>query len=203
MLAQFAKTYFEGLKQCYAELPVEKINQVVDLLLGAQRSGCKVLIFGNGGSASTATHMACDLAKTALVPGQRSIRAISLTDNVPIMTAWANDASYDCIFQEQLASLLDPGDVVIAISASGNSPNVLRAIEYANQHGAITIGLIGFGGGKLKDMVNIDVTISSHDYGHVEDFHLTLNHLLAQYIRKQLTERACSRTAIATAGVDS
>ena len=202
MIAQFASAYFDGLKQCYAELSVEKVNQVVDLLLAAQQSGRKVLILGNGGSASTATHMACDLAKTATVRGQRSIRAISLTDNVAIMTAWANDASYDCIFQEQVANLLDPGDVVIGISASGNSPSVLRAIEYANQHGAKTVGLIGFGGGKLKDLVHIDITISSRDYGQVENFHLILNHLLAQYVRKQLTNRAHSFTAVASASAE-
>lgn len=199
MVAQFADAYFEGLKKCYEELSTEKINQVVDLLLKAQQSGHKVFILGNGGSASTATHMACDLAKTAMVRGQRSIRAISLSDNIAIMTAWANDSSYDCIFQEQLANLMDPGDVVIGISASGNSPNVLRAIEYANQHEGITIGLIGFGGGKLKKMVKVDLTISSRDYGQVEDFHLTLNHILAQYIKQQLTESARTAAAVATA----
>lgn len=99
----------------------------------------------------------------------------------------------------QLANLMDPGDVVIGISASGNSPNVLRAIEYANQHGGTTVGLIGFGGGKLKDVVNVDLTISSLDYGQVEDFHLTLNHILAQYIKQQLTTQARTVAAVASA----
>lgn len=199
MIREFARAYLDGLNQLYADVSLDQLNRVAEVLLAAQQSGRKVFIFGNGGSAATATHMACDLAKTAGVSGQRGIRAISLSDNVSVMTAWANDASYECIFQEQLANLLDPGDVAIGISASGNSPNVLRAIEYANQHGATTIGFIGFGGGKLKEMVNIDVTVSSRDYGQIEDFHLTLDHILAQYLKQQITVKSQSPRAAAAA----
>ncbi len=202
MFRPFAESYFNALKRCYEEVSLDKINRVAEILLAVQERGGKILIFGNGGSAATASHMACDLSKTTMVEGQRSIRAISLADDVAIMTAWANDTSYDLVFQQQVANLLDHGDVVIGISASGNSPNVLRAVEYANQHGAITIGLIGFGGGKLKSLVNVDVTISSRDYGVVEDFHLTLDHLLSAYIREQLKKRAPASSAAAVASAE-
>jgi len=199
MIGEFARAYLDELKQLYSEVSLEKLNRVAQVLMEAQQSGRKVFIFGNGGSAATATHMACDLVKTAGVSGQRGLRAISLSDNVSAMTAWANDAGYECVFQEQLANLLDPGDVAIGISASGNSPNVLRAIEYANQHGATTIGFIGFGGGRLREMVTIDVTVSSRDYGQVEDFHLTLDHILAQYLKQHIAAKSQLPRAAAAA----
>ncbi len=114
-------------------------------------------------------------------------RVISLADNMALLSAWANDASYDVVFKEQLENLLEPGDVVLAISASGNSPNVLRAMEYARKCGAVTIGFAGFGGGKLKQLVDIDISVSSNNYGQVEDLHLTLNHIVSQYLKQKLS----------------
>jgi D-sedoheptulose 7-phosphate isomerase len=148
----------------------------------------KIFIIGNGGSASTASHMAVDLAKGTQVKGYPSLRVISLTDNVGMITAWANDLAYEEVFTEQLKNLLSYKDVLIAISASGNSPNILSAVRYAKSRGAATVGFIGFGGGKLKDLVDVDITVSSHNYGVVEDFHLTLNHIISQFI-KQFRER--------------
>jgi len=195
MLQEFASFYFRGLAQCYQEVPLEKLERAVEALLRAQREGRTIFILGNGGSASTASHMAVDLGKGTSQHVRPRFRVISLADNIGLITAWANDASYDVVFKEQLENLLQPGDVVIAISASGNSPNVLRAVEYANQHGATTIGLIGFGGGKLKDLVQIDLTVSSRNYGQVEDFHLSLNHIFSQYPRELTGSRASSRTS--------
>jgi D-sedoheptulose 7-phosphate isomerase len=202
MVHEFARAYFRALESCYREVSLDKIDCVAGILLDAQEGGRQVFILGNGGSSATASHMACDLSKTAIVPGQRGIRAMSLADNVPVMTAWANDVSYADSFREQLVNFMDRGDVVIGISASGNSPNVLRAIEYANEHGAITVGLIGFGGGKLKDLVHVDITISSRDYGQVEDFHVTLDHILAQYVRQQLTLKNGSEGKASSAGTN-
>ena len=182
MLRDFFNSYVRGIASCQEEVSLEKLDTILNVLSEAQRERRRIFILGNGGSATTASHMACDLGKGAAVPGLPRLRAISLTDNTALLTAWANDASYESVFKEQLATLLEPGDVVIGISASGNSPNVLRAIEFANQHGALTIGFIGFGGGKLKDLVQIDITVSSRNYGVVEDFHCVLNHVLAQYL---------------------
>ncbi|MFB3813629.1 MAG: HAD-IIIA family hydrolase [Terriglobales bacterium] len=195
MLQAFAKAYNERLQRCFDETPVEKLERIVEILREARREQRRVFFLGNGGSAATAMHMAVDFGKGTAVPGVPRLRAISLADNVGAITAWANDDSYDVVFKEQLVNLLEPGDVVIAITASGNSPNVLRAVEYARERKAITIGFIGFGGGKLKNMVDIDVTVSPKDYGVVEDFHLVLNHILSQYLKKAaLAEVANART---------
>jgi D-sedoheptulose 7-phosphate isomerase len=185
MLREFTDSYFQGLNTCYAEVSREKLERIVDILLDAYRHGRKFFILGNGGSATTATHMACDFGKGTVLPGKPRLRVVSLSDNMALITAWANDASYEVVFKEQLANLLEPGDVVLGISASGNSPNVLRAMEYAKQHGAVTLGFVGFGGGKLKDLVDVDITVSSRNYGQVEDLHLTLNHIVSQYLKER------------------
>jgi D-sedoheptulose 7-phosphate isomerase len=140
---------------------------------------------GNGGSAATASHMANDLNKLAIVPEQPRFRAISLSDNVPCMTAWANDSAYEDIFAEQLSNFLDPGDVVIAISASGNSPNVIKAIRLAREMGAITIGFTGKDGGQLKPLVDICLCIPSDHLGVQEDGHIILDHVIANALRLQ------------------
>jgi D-sedoheptulose 7-phosphate isomerase len=144
---------------------------------------------GNGGSASTATHFAADLAKATVVDGQPRLRVLSLTDNAALMTAWANDTSYDRIFAEQLENLIDPGDVVVAFSVSGNSPNVLNAVRAARARGAVTVGLVGASGGSLIDAVDISVQVPSQSYGVVEDCHLVLEHAITASTRSALCER--------------
>jgi len=185
MLSEFVSSYCRGLEACRQEVPAEDLERVLQAILRAYEADGTVFVLGNGGSASTASHLACDMGKGTAIPGQRRLRVVSLTDNPALLTAWANDTSYEMVFKEQLENLLQPGDVVIAISASGNSPNVLRAVEYAKQQGAVTIGLIGFGGGKLKRLVDLDITVSSRNYGQVEDYHLTLNHIFSQYLRQR------------------
>lgn len=198
MFRSFVSSYLDGLEACRRELSLEKLESVLNILLLARQEGRKIFILGNGGSASAASHFACDLGKGTAAPGVPRFRVISLTDNVALLTAWANDTSYEMVFREQLENLLEPGDVVIGISASGNSPNVLRAIEYANEHGAITIGLVGCGGGKLKKLVQVDLTISSTNIGQAEEVHLTLNHVLTQYLaqalRSEAQRQACSES---------
>src|SRR5437899_5103689 len=128
------------------------LQQVLFLLEEAYRNGHRIFIMGNGGSAATASHFALDLSKNTIMPGAPRLKAISLTDHVPLITAWSNDTAYEHIFAEQLANMIEPGDVAIGISASGNSLNVMNALRLAKQSQASTIGLLGAKGGKIKDI---------------------------------------------------
>ncbi|MQY59464.1 MAG: SIS domain-containing protein, partial [Clostridia bacterium] len=181
----FVEEYLRELKETLDKLPYSQIERIKDILLGAYRKDKKVFIMGNGGSAATASHFACDLAKgtAGKDDSRKRFKVIALTDSVPIITAWANDTAYENIFLEQLKSLLDAGDVVIAISGSGNSKNVIKAVEYANAQKALTIGLTGFRGGKLKGMVQECLVVPSHSLEQIEDVHLILEHILCSWLR--------------------
>jgi D-sedoheptulose 7-phosphate isomerase len=163
----------------------DSVNQIVNVLLDARKENKMVYIMGNGGSASTASHFVGDLSKGTIVEGYPRFRVMALTDNIPNMLAWGNDSCYADIFVEQLKNLLNPGDIVIGISGSGNSENVLRAIEYANNNGAVTIGWSGFGGGKLKNLAQISLIIPSNYMQRIEDIHLLLEHLITSLIREE------------------
>ncbi|MGE5618405.1 MAG: SIS domain-containing protein [Sphingomonadaceae bacterium] len=176
--------YLEEVAEMVRGLPREGIWRVVEAVLEARDRGSQLFLLGNGGSAATASHMATDLAKASLVPGAKRIRAISLTDNVPLMTAWANDVSYEEVFAQQLTNLVQPGDLVIAFSGSGNSPNVLRAVEVARERGATTVGFTGEPGGWLKDMVDISVVVPSRRIEQAEDAHLILDHVVSVALRE-------------------
>jgi len=165
---------------------VDDIERVVDIILEANRRRRHLYIVGNGGSASTATHFACDLSKATIVDGRARLRVSSLSDNISLLTAWANDTSYDNVFAEQLSNLLDSDDVVVAISASGNSPNVLAAVQLARARGAVTVALVGFTGGALKHAVDVAVHVPSDSYGVVEDCHLVLEHAITESTRSAL-----------------
>jgi D-sedoheptulose 7-phosphate isomerase len=184
---QNVELYFSQLQETVAKMSLESVNQVVHVLLEAAWSGRKVFVFGNGGSASTASHFACDLVKNTIIPGAPRFRVIALNDNVPLMTAWANDTAYDNIFAEQLASLIDPGDVVIGISCSGNSGNVLKAMAVAHRYEARTIAFTGDRGGQLKDMVDLCITVPSSRIEQQEDLHLILEHCICTAIRDEFT----------------
>ncbi len=186
MADPFIDRYLDGLRDALDELDHEAIDRVIDLLWEAYRSGRRAFILGNGGSAATASHMMCDLAKGCAVAGRPPVKAVSLTDNVPLMTAVSNDIAYEQVFTEQLKVFLQEGDVVVAISASGNSPNVVHAVRYAAGCGATTIGLLGFGGGRVRPLVHADVTLASRNYGHVEDVHAVLGHLISQCLRRRI-----------------
>ncbi len=165
-----------------------QLRKVADIIRIARDEGNTVFTFGNGGSGSTAVHFASDLMKTATRPDLKRIRAISLNDNMPLTTAWANDSSYEHVFKEQLENLMKPGDVVIAISGSGNSKNVLLATEYARSNGGITIGLTGFDGGSLKGLASVLVVVPSNDMLRIEDTHLAICHLLVRLLRDGRTD---------------
>ena len=180
--------HISQVRSVLGEIPVGSIERVVALILEAYLKGGHVYIVGNGGSATNATHFACDLSKATIVEGRARLRVTSLTDNIALLTAWANDTSYDNVFSEQLTNLLNRGDIVIAISASGNSPNVVAAIRAARLMGAATIGLVGFSGGHVLEMADAVIHVPSHDYGVVEDCHSVLEHAITVSTRKALVD---------------
>jgi D-sedoheptulose 7-phosphate isomerase len=180
--------YIANLHYTLARLPLAQIEHVIEMLIEAQWSGRTVYIFGNGGSAATASHFACDLSKGTIIEGLPRFRVVSLTDNVGLISAWANDTDYENIFVEQLRGLVKPNDVVIGISGSGRSPNVLNAISLARKVGAKTIGFTGFEGGLLADMVDVPVVVPSDNMQRVEDAHLVLEHLICSTIRESQSQ---------------
>lgn len=186
---RFTQAYIRELKQCLDRLDRVKIKEAVDLLMQAYRRGKKVFILGNGGAASTASHMACDLGKGTLQrvydEKEKRFKVYSLTDNVAILTAFGNDLSYEDIFVQQLRNLVEKDDVVIAMSGSGNSRNLIKAIAYAGKCKARTIGFLGFKtGGKLASLVDCAIIANSSFYGICEDIQLILDHVIASWIAK-------------------
>jgi len=180
--------YIKGLIGCLEELSLQNIEEIANVIFDARKKGKRVFIMGNGGSAATALHFARDLQIGTAVGGKPRVRALSLVDNVVLITALANDINYESTFKGQLIGQLEEGDVVIGISASGNSPNVLKAIEYARKNGTITIGFIGFDGGKLKGLAHKSIVLSSRDYGQVEDIHLSLAHIISYLVKEKIKE---------------
>jgi len=185
----YFRSYIEILKMELDRLDFYHIEQILDVILNARKNNQQIFIIGNGGSAATASHIACDLAKGTIDPKEddfRRFRIISLTDNMALFTAIANDLTYDDVFVEQLKNLLNPNDIVIAITASGNSPNIIKAIRFAKQQGAVTIGVLGFSGGIANKLVDYQLTIASQNYGIAEDFHLIAGHIISQMLQKIL-----------------
>jgi D-sedoheptulose 7-phosphate isomerase len=197
-LAEYAGRYAAYISDLLKQLDYAAIDRVGRLLEEARRHGRTIFLVGNGGSAATASHAACDLSLGPRVFGGKAYRAISLADNNAFITAAGNDVGYDMVFSEQLRTLLRPGDVVLAISASGNSPNIIKAVEYANQAGAVTIGLTGFDGGRLRQIAGeqIHVPTPKGDYGPVEDLHLVLNHLITSYLVRLTREETNRERAV-------
>ncbi len=169
-----------------------QVQQVLCLLERAYQTQNRLFIMGNGGSAATASHFALDLAKNTITEGAPRLKAISLTDHVPLITAWSNDTAYEHVFAEQLANMIEPGDVVIGISASGNSLNVINALKLAKRVGAKTIGLLGAKGGKMKDIVDAYVLAPGQNIEQEEDAHLILAHIITRHMRQvvQLSAQA-------------
>ncbi len=178
--------YVDSLAGVLGRLAVQDILPVQEVLLEAWRAEKTIFIAGNGGSASTASHMANDLNKGAIVDGQPRFRAIALTDNVPLITAWANDTAYDRVFVEQMINLFRPGDVLVAISGSGNSPNIIAAVQWAREAGGITIGLTGGSGGRLRELVDCCIVVPSDRMEQIEDMHLVVAHALCVSLRHRI-----------------
>src|SRR5205807_8295013 len=188
MIVASLEDHISEVQQVLAKIPIASVERVVQIVLEAYERQGHLYIIGNGGSASTATHFACDLSKATIVEGRARLRVTSLTDNIALLTAWANDTSYKDVFAEQLANLLNPGDVVVAISASGESPNILTAVAEARSLGATTVALVGFSGGRLKPVVDAAVHVPSMNYGVVEGCHLVLEHTITESTRAALLE---------------
>jgi D-sedoheptulose 7-phosphate isomerase len=177
------KNYFDDLIKVLSQINPQDVEKVVDCIFEAYQNDKQIFIMGNGGSASTASHFACDLGKGTIVDNKKRLRVISLNDNMAIITAFANDYGYDDIFAEQLKNLVNANDIVIGISASGNSANVIKGVEYAKTKGAVIVGFTGFSGGKLMEISDINIHIDNHNYGQVEDTHMVLEHAISQSIK--------------------
>jgi D-sedoheptulose 7-phosphate isomerase len=188
--------YISALQRTMDQVRTEAISDVIATLQRARLQGNRVFIMGNGGSATTASHFVCDLAKNTRRAGLPHFQVIGLTDNMAIFSAYANDEGYENAFSQQLESLVGPGDVVTGISASGNSRNVLNAIEVARSHRATTIGFTGFDGGQLRRMVDISIHVQSSVIEHVEDIHLMVEHIIVKTIKEQIPPRASITPAL-------
>ncbi len=182
--------YWNELARAMQGMPFELLAQVAEVLFACHQRRGTVFLLGNGGSAATASHFACDLAKGTRATGLHAFRVISLNDNMPLLTAWANDTSYERVFAEQLSTLVRPDDVVILISASGNSPNVLAAAEVATQVEATTIALTGGSGGQLALLADMAVCVPAQSIEQIEDAHLIVAHSLCVALRGRLCTTA-------------
>jgi D-sedoheptulose 7-phosphate isomerase len=184
----FTTDYLDALKANIEAIPVDDVKAIIETINDAWASDKQIFVIGNGGSAATAAHIVCDLAKGTLGhkgdAEKRRFKCFAPADNVSLVTAWANDTSYENIFAEQLANFVQEGDVLIALSASGQSPNIIKAVELANERGAHTIGLCGFGGGRLQEISDQCIIVDSDHYGHVEDVHLIIGHIICYYFQQ-------------------
>jgi D-sedoheptulose 7-phosphate isomerase len=186
MIKQHAKDYLKDLVNSIDKIPLDKIEKIVTVLKKAYSKKKHVFIMGNGGSAATASHFVCDLSKGTMVSGKKRFHVHGLTDNVPTMTAWSNDLSYEDIFKAQLENLVEKGDVVIVFTGSGNSPNILKAVKYSNSMGAVTVGFTGFDGGKLRSLAKISLIVPSKNMERIEDIHLILEHLIKLHLYEEI-----------------
>ena len=182
--------YLQDVNRLVAGLPVAQLKGLVDRLLAAYDEGRQVFLLGNGGSASTCSHIVNDFQKCIYLAGGKTFRCTSVTDNVALITAWANDTAYDNVFAEQLRPWVNPGDLVFCVSGSGNSQNVLKAARLARELGAYTIGLCGYQGGKLAPMVDEALVIPCDNMQRIEDCHMIVLHLLFWRMLQEVEARA-------------
>lgn len=193
------QSYFKDLSSIIEKISKEDIDNVIQLLDKTRKEGKKIFVIGNGGSASTATHFVCDLNKYTSVEGQKRFRAISLEDNVPLVTALVNDEGWNEVYSYQLENLMDDGDCVIAISVHGGtgkdkaavwSQNLLKAIKMIQSKGGKAIGFVGFDGGVIKEVADACIVVPANSTPQVEGFHLVLTHLICSIIRDRLSNQA-------------
>jgi D-sedoheptulose 7-phosphate isomerase len=177
----FVKDYIEGSLKLLAALDAKAVGRIIAEFGKARDQDKRIYAIGNGGSASTASHFVVDMGKGASIGREKRFKTIPLTDNMEWITALSNDLSYADVFVEQLKNFAEPGDVLLAISGSGNSENVLRAVKYANEVGCVTIGFTGFEGGKLNAMVDHGIVVPSDHMGRIEDIHVILQHMICYY----------------------
>ncbi len=194
--------YLSELRLVLDNLPLQEIAQAAEILFECYQAEHTVFTFGNGGSGSLASHLVADFGKGTHFPGPkelasvRRLKALAVTDNMSMVTAWANDTDYEDIFMRQIENFLQPGDVALAISGSGNSRNVIKALEYARVVGATTIGLGGFGGGKMKELLDCPIIVPSSSMQQVEDAHLIIGHMIFLNLRDRITAQAAVRQQV-------
>jgi len=192
-----ARQYFEELQRVVTSLPHDGVDRIAETLVKACEDGQMVYLFGNGGSASLASHLACDLGKgTAYCNGGKRFRVLALTDNLPTLTAWANDSSYEEVFSEQLKNFVQARDVAFAISGSGNSKNVLNALRVARDAGATTIGISGFQGGGMKSLCDLCLVVPSNNMQIIEDLHVAMAHSIFRIVYSRLSRRAMAASCL-------
>ncbi len=194
---EFIEGYLSEMKKVVENMPVEAIDRAVELIFDAWRRGSQVFTCGNGGSASTATHFACDLSKTTIVEGKRRLKAYCLNDNIPLMSALINDEGFDNLFCEQLKDRFQEGDVLISVSVHGGagrdkaglwSQNLLKAMKYAKESGGKTVGFSGFDGGPMKEIADVCIVVPANSTPHVESFHLALEHLICSLLKEKIAK---------------
>jgi D-sedoheptulose 7-phosphate isomerase len=182
-ITEMANAYVSESVDAQRSIDLDRVTGVVELLLEARESGRTVYVIGNGGSAATASHAATDFLKTSSKLHGKHTRAIAVSDSVPVLTAISNDSNYESSFTEQVNWFGESGDILLAISASGNSPNIISAVHAAKSNNMTVVGLSGFGGGKLSELADISVVVDSSDYGPVEDAHMMIIHLITRLLQ--------------------
>jgi D-sedoheptulose 7-phosphate isomerase len=190
MSASFPSLYKDQLFRTIESINLNQVEEAIRILGEARAAGRHIFVCGNGGSASTASHFACDMVKGASFQRPERFRIMALTDSLPTLTAYSNDVSYECVFVEQLKNFAQPGDVLMAISGSGNSPNVLRAVEYANSIGCRTIALSGRDGGKLGPLAQLNIQVTEPHMGRIEDAHMIIAHMIGYYFMEAERSKA-------------
>jgi D-sedoheptulose 7-phosphate isomerase len=181
----FPERYKSDVHKAIDTIDLEKVGQAIEIFSRAREENRHIFVCGNGGSAATASHFVCDMIKGASFNRSRRFRMMALNDSLPTLTAYSNDVHYECAFVEQLKNFAQERDVVLAISGSGNSPNVLRAIEYANEIGCRTIALTGRNGGKLGPLAELNIQVSNPHMGRIEDGHLIVMHMICYYFMEE------------------
>ena len=184
MFKSFYRNYLNEFMEALRGLDVGTLEKIMNELESARQEGRQVFVIGNGGSAASSAHWACDFGKGINVGESKRLRVFSLIDNVALGTALSNDITYDEVFTEQLKNYLNPGDVIIGLSVSGNSENVVRALAYGKKHGARTISIIGNARGRMAELADIPLVVESGNYGIVEDIHMFIAHVISQYMRR-------------------
>ena len=184
MFKSFYRNYLNEFMEALRGLDVGTLEKIMNELESARQEGRQVFVIGNGGSAASSGHWACDFGKGINVGESKRLRVFSLIDNVALGTALSNDITYDEVFTEQLKNYLNPGDVIIGLSVSGNSENVVRALAYGKKHGATTISIIGNARGRMAELADIPLVVESGNYGIVEDIHMFIAHVISQYMRR-------------------
>ena len=182
-MKEFIKDYINSINKITADLDIEKISKVVEAIGEAHINKKRIFVIGNGGSAATANHFACDLGKNAIKDDENRFQILSLSNDISSITAYGNDVGYESVFAEQLKNLMQFGDTIICISASGNSPNIINAVEYAKKKNAIIISLTGFKGGKLKEISDFNVNVPCDSYEKIEDIHLVITHIIVYWFK--------------------